>query len=1183
MSNPDGGVSLDILDMEDKLARIKSQTSSKLENQKHLALILSAVEENLQEQNNDKTPVAYFVSFLSLLDQSVENEEIKDLELITASVYFLDLVVPYTPKPLLISKFSDILTKLAIPLNSGNAQAPLVRSTIGTLENLLLAQDFSTWSSNGPITPRRAIRGLIDFSFDPRPKVRKRAQEAIRKILSNPPTSPSPYHPAAGLCGSRALEKLVEIIKHNKVKVNKEVNSQIIHCLQLITSITISGSWPLDQIEPLCDALLEISKTNDQYLVSSAFQAFEGLFQSMSNEINIDRFGKVIEVIFSLKPSINDTHLAAPWLAVVAKGCESFSNLDATIYIQKFPAFVDIISNYLSSDSKDIYSSSSNCLIAIISAIPDEFLLQPKDSNSEQIYDHMDKFISLLSEKIIELLTVKFQHAFKEILQFVNECILKLRTRVNPDFLDIIEVIGQWRTNESEDFSHNKEAEDILASSLSVLGPEVVLGVLPLNLTSTTNPGRAWLLPILRDNVRFSNLNYYKKEILPLVQFFEDKVSKLGKDSVHAKIFLTIIDQIWSLLPHFCDLPKDLTKAFDNEFAAQLTDLLYSKIESRNVICHALKLLAESYIAYSEGVLDDALMKEELSIKQAKSNLKFLSSKAANILSVLFNVFSSTPPDSRGFVLETIDVYLQIISTDELESTFNKVCGLLKNAMDQEAEAQTQKSKSKKDVTPDLSITMMDLIVSMTKYVPQSSHNALFTIFSSTITVDNVLMQKRSYRILSKLGEVEHGRKSIIKFASEVTSILMSSIDTVHPSARAARLASITNLIDILPSEELYFIPAILQEIIMCTKDGNERTRSLSYQILVKMGHKMNNGGIIVNSKVPGFDETTPSSEASITEFFTMVSGGLAAQSPHMISAAITAVSCLIYEFKDILPIDTMVEICSTVELFLSHNSREIAKSAIGFVKVEVLSLPEHMIKANLSELLSKLMRWSHEHKGHFKSKVKHIIERLIRKFGIDLVESSIPEEDKKLVANIKKSRNRAKRKDNEGEGTEKQSKKFVSAYEEAVYDSEVSDDEQEDVDMETNNKKSNQFIIESEDSPLDLLDRQAFAKISSSRPKTQIKKDLARKMEKKNDKLVFSEEQNPLSGTSSGIDAYLDAVKQAPIRGQKGKLKFKQKHTEEDWSDDDEPVEKTKFHPKAKSKINKPLPKRKFKAKKKF
>ena len=53
------------------------------------------------------------------------------------------------------------------------------------------------------------------------------------------------------------------------------------------------------------------------------------------------------------------------------------------------------------------------------------------------------------------------------------------------------------------------------------MGPEVVLNSLPLNLTGNgTGPGRAWLLPILRDNVRFAELEFYKSNILPNVEFF---------------------------------------------------------------------------------------------------------------------------------------------------------------------------------------------------------------------------------------------------------------------------------------------------------------------------------------------------------------------------------------------------------------------------------------------------------------------------------------------------------------------------------------------------------------------------------------------------------------------------------------------------------------------------------------
>lgn len=1199
-NNPDGGLLVDQVVLDEKLSKIRLQINSNLENQKHLAIILAAVEENIQEQNNELTPVSYFVSFLSLLEQAIQNDVIVDKSLATSTAYFLDIICPFTPKPLLRSKFVEILIKLAPALSNPEADAPLIRSTIGALESLLLSQDQKNWKSSGNTSPKRALLGLLELSFDPRPKVRKRAQEAVKQILINPPTtsSNSNNHVAAPLACDIALNKLTSLIADSKKnRKNKEFNSQIIHCLQLISAITSSNAWPSTKIEQLSDILLEISKTSDQYLVSTAFAVFEGLFKSMSSQIDSDKFNNALNIIFDLKPSINDTHLAASWLAVVAKALESYAILSSIDCIKKIPTIVPIVSEFLGSDSKDIYSSAAQCLIAIISqANSDDFLLQPTATNgiSNEIYELMDETISWVAEHIEkELLSIKYQAATKEILEFINACILKYRSRCNPDFLAVLEIVGDWRTNEATNFPYNKEAEDIISSSISTIGPQPVLSVLPLNLTGGS-PGRAWLLPLLRDNVRVAELQFFKTDILPAVEFFEKKIEESeNKESMNNKIFQTIIDQIWSLLPHFCDLPKDLRTSFDEKFATYLSNLMYSKVELRQPICHALRLLVESNLAYSEGAMsDDLLIQEQFPIAEAKTNIEYLGSIASNLLSVLFNVFSSTSTDSRNFVLETIDAYLQVISKEDLENTFNKVCGLLKNAMDEES---TQTSKKTDN---SLSITMMDLIVSMAKYVPESCHNALFSIFTMTVSLkDNNLMQKRAYRIIAKMAESDFGKNSIINFIDEIVNVLLESTQITHTSARAPRLQAIMIVLNLLPKTHLYFIPAILQEAIMSTKDVNEKTRELSYQILIQLGHKMSEGGIVENGKVPGFDPESPATEASLSEYFTMVSAGLAAETPHMISATITAVSCLVFEFKDQLPTEILLELSSTIELYLTHNSREIAKSAIGFVKVEVLSLPEDMVKANLKGLLSKLMRWSHEHKGHFKSKVKHILERLIRKFGIDEIENNMPEEDRKLIVNIKKTKNRAKRKqEEEGEtnNEDSSSKKFVSAYEEALYDSEESDFEDSEKPSKGNKRSDDQFIMETGDDPMNLLDHQTLAQISSSKPKKFGKKDLQTKVndfKTKNGKIVFSEaddNEDPLVNKVSGIDAYVDAIKQAPIRGQKNKLKFKKSSNDdqEDWSDDDskQPERPTKnkiVNKVGKSRIQKP--KQKFKAKRKL
>jgi ribosomal RNA-processing protein 12 len=69
------------------------------------------------------------------------------------------------------------------------------------------------------------------------------------------------------------------------------------------------------------------------------------------------------------------------------------------------------------------------------------------------------------------------------------------------------------------------------------------------------------------------------------------------------------------------------------------------------------------------------------------------------------------------------------------------------------------------------------------------------------------------------------------------------------------------------------------------------------------MGRKMQVGGTVQNSMIDGMEDAgdTP---ATIGEYFLMVSAGLAGSSQHMISATITALSRMLYEFKGFTYLD---------------------------------------------------------------------------------------------------------------------------------------------------------------------------------------------------------------------------------------------------------------------------------------
>ncbi len=105
-------------------------------------------------------------------------------------------------------------------------------------------------------------------------------------------------------------------------------------------------------------------------------------------------------------------------------------------------------------------------------------------------------------------------------------------------------------------------------------------------------------------------------------------------------------------------------------------------------------------------------------------------------------------------------------------------------------------------------------------------------------------------------------------------------------------------------------------------------------------------------------------------------------------------------------------EIFTTLMVFVTSNNREIVKSSLGYIKLAIHTMPVDLLRPHLKQLVPALLSWSHDHKNHFKAKVRHIFERMLRRFGWEDVYSCAAEEDaRKVLLNIKKRKERAKRK----------------------------------------------------------------------------------------------------------------------------------------------------------------------------
>ncbi|KAH9859050.1 NUC173-domain-containing protein [Lenzites betulinus] len=1169
--------------VETVLCKIRPHTTSALAHQKAPATLLRAIEATFREQNTEPSATAYFAALLTTLDGALQASRTSgpamgDGDIVPAVLYLLAAVIPCVPHPVIRTNLSTTLSLTSPLFPVLSPHAPPLRSQITLYGAVLHALDRPHLDAQGL---RQAFMSIIQLTLDPRPKVRKKAAEVVKDVLAAPPL-PLAKHPYADKVAEWVKAALTEISsgglpKFKGKKADTEGSEAAIHLLAFLRPVL--PTLPAESLSAITSSLLLLPRLGNPYLSQSAYSILSDLLSLSLEDPTVDlqsHMSELLKVILSSPPIRSDAALNAAWATVLGNTMLAYHHANADECVTQLNKVWKALWTLLESSDGATRKSAAQALAklgqcftpaTIKAAVKEKESAEPKAPIRKIVHQTAAAFESLT-----------YAPAIPEVLSVISSLIENLRfrngTRRNSTaaeqlLLPLIAKIASLRVQKT--FEHKEAADATLGTAMRILGPEVVLRALPLNLEAADRQAglepRAFLLPLLAQP-HSSPLGHFVSYFVPLTERMFDLQTTADAEgrSSEAKVWSVLVEQIWMGLPGYCWGSIDLKDSLTAQFSQLLSQLLYGQPGLRPPVLRALKIMVDSNVALASGdpdkvaKLPQTIRVDAISEEDAQANVEFLRTQAESWLAVLFNVFSSVGRDNQGMVGDVVGAWIAIADPKEVTQAYHKLVGLFKQNL---AKAQNTSSSSANKGTASDSMTAVtqDLLLLVLPYLSMQDATELLNLYLTAEVLesrDNGV-QKRGYKTLARL--VESGKVQID--AAAIFKTLEGLTDGLTAAAKKDRFHLLTGLVQLIPSESLHIIPSLIPEAVLGTKEPSEKARNVAFDLVVAMGKKMAAGGVVKRNLVEGMDEDgaeAGDATANIEEYMTMIAGGLAGATPHMISATITAISRLLFEFRDTISSQMQTEIFTTLLVFVGSANREIVKSALGFVKLSIHTLPAELLRPHLKDIVPTLLRWSHDHKNHFKAKVRHIFERMLRRFGWEDVYAFAQEEDaRKVLVNIKKRKDRAKRKranaaDDEDD-VPKAKPAAGDAFEDVLYGSESELDDSDGEDAPAQNalskrkaKDGGARLRADNDEPMDLLSGAAsrVTTANAGRRKKPGQEAARFKTEEDTGKMVIDEDSDDEAGAATGGDevageAYRETLTSVDgfTRGPNGKVKF--------------------------------------------
>ncbi|KZC03741.1 RRP12-like protein [Dufourea novaeangliae] len=908
----------------------------------------------------------------------------------------------------------------------------ILRHCIHCLCLLLRALDSASWSDSSTM---QVLDAVLAFTTHSKPKVRKAAQHGICAMLKGITNSnnPSHYHPASPQVAKHCYNQLQTGTKPGGV-------TTVLHILSLLKDITHLFTKP--HVKLICETLLKLMSLKNVLITSCCFQTFHGLFVSRPSEaiLPAQRNAQLITALYDYQPPATDSQPTLAWLAVMQEGHLNLAQNTLNLCAAILPKMLDKCVELWLSDRSEIISGTSHTI---------KILLQDCLGKMCENADEIRKYKTIIDQVIVimhKAMGYQYLEAWYYIFHLIALLFQITSKSKSSKLIDILKGLADLRDHYN--FTSKNDAEYAIGAAIRALGPAIVVNYIAMKVSDNEiNLKRTWLLPLLKDCIMEGSLFFFMNKLLPLTMLCERKVT----EPVGGKTYEFLVAQIWSVLPTICQNATDVKDNFGT--IAKLLGITFNeKKDLRLYVMSALRKLI------TKAVEDDK-----------KEDIAELAKFARNYLPSFLNLYTTKPngTDEEGHQLaafETIKTYLTIANKEIIHELFDRaICKLREPNADDFFKEKVH-----------------DIIRLLTEYTDIDRLKAFYEMCVPSLrTSSNMKEQKKAYRFLEETcgSEKETCKIFVQQHRRELQKLFISTATEVAKPSRGARLRCLIHLIKAHPQlEKTKFLEAIVPEAVVYVKDMNTKCRTSAYELLNTIAGKF-------------LDHPE-----HLKNYVNMLMVGLGGAQKYC-TASMLALACVTYRYNGSLGVDTIKELLEHACRLAASPTREITEAALSYIMVYITIMPSPVVASNLPKLMEALNEMLDDCHRHFRQKVRDILVKLLRKYGMETISGMIPSSNtmlhkrlkniRKLEEAKKKNRELKKLKQQDKEENEFNAKRRPKSIEEILADSEEEFDGTENEEPKKSKKRTSrkEAWIQENEEIVDLIDPAAARNISTTQP----------------------------------------------------------------------------------------------------